>query len=119
MRSLQVGDRVEMVCRNSSVDEYYSTFKNPGTVDGITPDGEYVDVFDANGRSFGGGRVERYKLLDNADQYMIHGDDTIYTLYSMAEEAARAMATDCGDPIAIAKVIAYAKPTVSITVERV
>lgn len=115
MREFKVGDKVNIV----RMDNHYTEFQNPGTVDEVHDGGEYLDVMDSSGRMFTGGMVGRYELLASQDHYIVEGDETLYTLYSMAEEAARSLASNYGDPVAIAKVIAYAKPTTSIIVERV
>jgi hypothetical protein len=70
---------------------------------------------DANGAWFTENELE----LVSTAKYLIEGFCVVFDTYEETEARAKKEAADTGEPVAIARVVAYAKPTISIIVEEI
>lgn len=113
--ALKIGD----VVRLKDATDGPEYFIAPGTVIGFGRDDEdFITVRDANGVMHSGWLRCRF-IPYIADKYIVEGISEIFLTYEDAELSARAEAAHFGETTAIAKVVAYAKPTTGITVEMV
>jgi hypothetical protein len=125
---MKVGDRVRVMDDSYSSDAFRGKY---GTVCNIAPntstsigvefdhDITYGHTCDGTAKK-GTGRYFREQDLEaQSTKYLIEGFCGLFDTYEAAEARAKEEASDTGESTAIARVVAYAKPTTSIIVEQV
>jgi hypothetical protein len=113
-RKFKVGDRVRVI---------QSSGRQPGNIGCIAMNENkwfrsYKVVFDNHAVPCWFD-VDELEIITIVDKYLIEGFYGLFDTYEAAEARAREEAADTSDPIAIARVVAYAKPTINIIVEEV